>query len=138
MRTKPDRGAHNDTMVQPPLFALPGESMPMQQDGGGRSDQRRVHKANTIELAPPEKPAQSELFSEQVSLCRIRPDLNEWRYYRLEVWPDLFGRALLVRHYGRIGTVGRRKLEPFPDAGAAVNMLARLHRAKLRRGYGAW
>jgi predicted DNA-binding WGR domain protein len=83
------------------------------------------------------QPEQRELFSEQASLRRIRPEKNEWRYYRLEVWPDLFGRALLVRHFGRIGTAGRRKLEPFSDAGAAVNMLGRLLRAKLRRGYAA-
>jgi WGR domain len=29
---------------------------------------------------------------------------NEWRFYRLEIWSDLFGRALLVRQWGRIGT----------------------------------
>ena len=31
------------------------------------------------------------------SLIRIRPERNEWRFYRMEVWPDLFGRALLLR-----------------------------------------
>ena len=36
---------------------------------------------------------QLPLFAEEASLVRIRPDLNEWRYYRMEVWPDLFGRA---------------------------------------------
>ena len=44
------------------------------------------------------------LFPERVSLARVRPEQNEWRYYRMEVWPDLFGRALLVRNWGRIGT----------------------------------
>jgi hypothetical protein len=43
-------------------------------------------------------PIQLPLFPESASLCRIRPELNEWRYYRIEVWPDLFGRALLVRN----------------------------------------
>jgi predicted DNA-binding WGR domain protein len=58
-----------------------------------------------------------------------------WRFYRMEVWPDLFGRALLVRHWGRLGTQGRRRLDPHPDPGAAINALAALLRAKRRRGY---
>ena len=81
------------------------------------------------------RPVQLPLFPDSGSLCRICPEMNEWRYYRMEVWPDLFGRALLVRQWGRIGTEGRRRLDPYPDAGAAVNALARLMRAKRRRGY---
>jgi len=78
---------------------------------------------------------QLPLFPEAASLVRIRPEKHEWRYYRLAVWPDLFGRALLARHWGRIGTPGRIRLDPHPDAGAAVNALARLARTKRRRGY---
>jgi predicted DNA-binding WGR domain protein len=80
-------------------------------------------------------PIQLPLFAETASLVRIRPALNEWRYYRMEVWPDLFGRALLVRQWGRIGTEGRRRLDPHPDPGAAINALADILRAKRRRGY---
>jgi predicted DNA-binding WGR domain protein len=80
-------------------------------------------------------PIQLPLFPEAASLVRIRPEENEWRYYRLAVWPDLFGRALLARHWGRIGTPGRIRLDPHPDAGAAINALARLARRKRRRGY---
>ena len=36
---------------------------------------------------------QLSLFPNEASLCRVRPDRNEWRFYRMEVWPDLFGRA---------------------------------------------
>ena len=42
----------------------------------------------------------------------------------MEIWPDLFGRALLVRQWGRIGTAGRLRLDPYPDPGAAINALA--------------
>ena len=77
-------------------------------------------------------PIQLPLFPDQAAFTRIRPELNEWRYYRMEIWPDLFGRALLARHWGRIGAPGRIRLEPYPDAGAAVNALARLARAKRR------
>ena len=44
----------------------------------------------------------------------------------MEVWPDLFGRALLLRQWGRIGTEGRPRLDPHSDPGAAINALARL------------
>ena len=56
-------------------------------------------------------PVQLPLFAEAASLARIRPERNEWRFYRMEVWPDLFGRALLLRQWGRIGTEGRRRLD---------------------------
>jgi len=62
--------------------------------------------------APP--PIQLPLFAEAASLVRVSPERNEHRFYRLEVWPDLFGRALLVRHWGRLGTPGRRCLDPIP------------------------
>jgi predicted DNA-binding WGR domain protein len=80
-------------------------------------------------------PIQLPLFAQAASLVRVRPERNEWRFYRLEVWPDLFGRALLVRQWGRIGTEGRRRLDPHPDSGAAANALAQLASAKRRRGY---
>ena len=85
----------------------------------------------------PDRPApiQLPLFAEAASLVRIRPEHNEWRFYRIEVWPDLFGRALLARHWGRIGTQGRIRLDPHPDPGAAINALAQLLHAKRRRGY---
>jgi predicted DNA-binding WGR domain protein len=80
-------------------------------------------------------PVQLPLFAEAASLIRVHPERNEFRFYRLEVWPDLFGRALLLRQWGRIGTEGRRRLDPHPDPGAAINALATLARQKRRRGY---
>jgi predicted DNA-binding WGR domain protein len=78
---------------------------------------------------------QLPLFPERVSLARIRPALHEWRFYRMELSADLFGGALLLRQWGRIGTEGRRRLDSHSDAGAALNALARIARAKRRRGY---
>jgi predicted DNA-binding WGR domain protein len=79
-------------------------------------------------------PVQLPLFAEAASMVRVRSEHNEWRYDRLEVWPDLFGRALLLRQWGRIGTQGRRRLDPHPDPGAAINALDRLAETKRRRG----
>jgi predicted DNA-binding WGR domain protein len=81
------------------------------------------------------RPVQLPLFAEAASLIRVRPECNEWRFYRMEVWPDLFGGALLLRQWGRIGTEGRRRLDPHADPGAALNALARLAGRKRRRGY---
>jgi predicted DNA-binding WGR domain protein len=81
------------------------------------------------------EPLQPPLFPDTASLARIRPERNEWRFYRLEIWPDLFGGALLARHWGRIGTLGRTRLDRHEHAGAALNALARLARRKRRRGY---
>ena len=85
----------------------------------------------------PDRPApiQLPLFVEAASLVRIRPERNEWRFYRIEVWPDPFGRSLLARHWGRIGTQGRIRLDPHPDPGAAINARAELLHAKRCRGY---
>lgn len=79
--------------------------------------------------------AQLSLFAEEANLARVNHAKNMWRFYRMEVWPDLLGGALLMRHWGRIGTEGRRRLDPYPDTGAAMNARAALARAKRRRGY---
>jgi len=81
------------------------------------------------------EPLQLPLFPDQASLTRLRPARSEARFYRIAVWPDLFGRALLVRQWGRIGSAAWQRLDPYPDPGAAINALARLARAKRRRGY---
>ncbi len=81
------------------------------------------------------EPFQLPLFPEQASLTRLRPARHEARFYRIAVWPDLFGRALLVRQWGRIGSPTRQRLDRYPDPGAAINALARLARAKRRRGW---
>jgi predicted DNA-binding WGR domain protein len=66
---------------------------------------------------------------------RPPPVSNEFRYYRMEVWPDLFGCALLLRRWGRMGTEGHRRPDPHHDLGAAINALAVLAGQKRGRGY---
>jgi predicted DNA-binding WGR domain protein len=78
---------------------------------------------------------QLPLFAEVACLVRVRPERGEGRFYRIEEWPDLFGRAILARRWGRIGTAGSLRLEPYPDPGAAINALAHVCDAKRRRGY---
>lgn len=80
-------------------------------------------------------PVQLALFPEQVALTRIRPELNERRYYQIEIQSDLFGRVVLARRWGRIGRSSRIRLEAFADFGSALNALASLAASKRRRGY---
>ncbi|WEQ60575.1 WGR domain-containing protein (plasmid) [Novacetimonas hansenii] len=71
------------------------------------------------------KAAQLALFPLTARLRRIRPELNEWRFYAMSVQPDLFGGAALVRQWGRIGTTGSQCLDLYPDEGTAINALSK-------------
>jgi predicted DNA-binding WGR domain protein len=71
-------------------------------------------------------------------ICHLehhRPDKNCFRYYRMEVTPDLFGTWTLRRSWGRIGTKGRDCLVSYLDEDQASVARLRLVRAKQRKGY---
>lgn len=57
------------------------------------------------------------------------------RFYCLSLESSLFGDAVLVREWGRIGTVGRRRLDLYADAVQAQEALRRLAASKFLRGY---
>lgn len=69
------------------------------------------------------------------TLHRIRPAYNERRFYALQIIPDLFGEVLLLRNWGRIGTGGYLRLDPYPTAQEATQALAALVKAKTKRHY---
>ena len=78
------------------------------------------------------KPIQLPLCPDQatLTLTRIQPDCNQLHLYRVAVRPGLFG-----QHLERVGMPGHRRLDPYPNAGAAVDALTQLVRAKRRCGY---
>ena len=78
---------------------------------------------------------QLDVFPTDVQMRRIDPARNMRRFYRLSVQRDLFGRASLVREWGRIGFRGQMMVETHPDEGKAVTALMKLAEAKKRRGY---
>lgn len=78
---------------------------------------------------------QIPLFPVEARLTRIDAARNAWRFYELSVQRDLFGGAVLIRRWGRIGTAGRLRLDLHANEGAAANALGRLLRFKVRRGY---
>jgi predicted DNA-binding WGR domain protein len=68
-------------------------------------------------------------------LHRIDPEQRVRRFYSLLIERDLFGRVVLVRNWGRIGTHGQEKVEEFSDEAEAGHALEALAQAKRRRGY---
>ncbi len=71
------------------------------------------------------------------ALIRIEPARKAFRFYRLAVWPDLFGGYSLAREWGRIGSPGKLRLDSYDSQAEAENALDRLVHAKCRRGYRA-
>ncbi len=68
-------------------------------------------------------------------LRRVAPARNMRRFYSLDVERDLFGKVVLVRRWGRIGTSGRVRLDEFGAEGEAKAAMHRLELRKVRRGY---
>ena len=96
----------------------------------GTEKRHSTEQRNTVTMGvPATQDSASEWRKVGAQVNRIRPKRNEWRYYRMAVWPDLFGRAPPRPPVGRIGTQGRVCLDPHSDIGPATNALARLARA---------
>ncbi len=74
-------------------------------------------------------------MSDGSQLRRCDPARNMARFYVLAVHPDLVDGWSLVREWGRIGRLGRVRVEPFTELAAAEAAGARIERAKRRRGY---
>ena len=68
-------------------------------------------------------------------LRRVEPEQNVARFYALMIEHDLFGRVILVRHWGRIGSKGRERAKVRTDEGKAAQAMGKLAAAKRQRGY---
>jgi predicted DNA-binding WGR domain protein len=68
-------------------------------------------------------------------LRRADPARNMCRFYRLDLQPDLFGRVMLTKQWGRVGAHGRMMMESFESEELAVAALQRHAERKRRRGY---
>ena len=82
-----------------------------------------------------ELPAGMAKPARPVPLRRIEPAKNMARFYALEVERDLFGRHVLVRRWGRIGTAGKIRLDEHTGEGEARTALQKLQATKRRKGY---
>ena len=65
----------------------------------------------------------------------LEPEQNVARLYALMIERDLFGRVILVRHWGRIGSKGRERAEVHTDEGEAAQAMGKLAAAERQRGY---
>ena len=70
-----------------------------------------------------------------VTLYRIDASTNMWRFYRLDLQPDLFGLSFLVAEWGRIGSFGQSQVRSFAAIGEAQQAFDRQRRIKEKRGY---
>jgi predicted DNA-binding WGR domain protein len=65
----------------------------------------------------------------------VDPARNVRRFYRLDIQPDLLGRFMLLKQWGRVGTHGRMLAESFESEELALAALQRQAERKRRRGY---
>lgn len=72
---------------------------------------------------------------EAAELVKLLPAKKQARFYRLAIWPDLFGGFSLAREYGRIGQSGRLQLDPYPEIEPARISFARILKRMQRGGY---
>jgi predicted DNA-binding WGR domain protein len=68
-------------------------------------------------------------------LDRLDASCNMARYYVLSIEPSLFGDAILIREWGRIGQPGQRRIELYNSQSRAVEALETWLDRKRRRGY---
>jgi predicted DNA-binding WGR domain protein len=71
----------------------------------------------------------------ECQLRHIDPARNMARFYLVSVGRSLFGDFSVVREWGRIGTVGRVRVDLFEKEHAALGALEAIERAKRKRGY---
>jgi len=68
-------------------------------------------------------------------LRRIEPSRNMARFYLVSVGRSLFGDFAIVREWGRIGSIGRVRIDLFEDEHRALIAFEAIERRKRKRGY---
>ena len=72
-----------------------------------------------------------------ITLTRSEPAKNLHRFYALHLTHTLFGEWVPVAEWGRIGSPGTVRQQPFPTADLAQAALVKRLQVKARRGYCA-
>lgn len=70
-----------------------------------------------------------------VRLERMDPPRNAFRFYQLEILPDLFDQAALRVSWGRIGRPARQVIRCGGEIADVVKVRSRIVREKTRKGY---
>ncbi|MEP9389986.1 WGR domain-containing protein [Mesorhizobium sp. KR9-304] len=71
----------------------------------------------------------------ECQLRRIDPARNMARFYLVSVGRSLFGDFSVMREWGRIGTIGRMRIDLFEDEHAARGAVEAIGGGKRKRGY---
>lgn len=79
---------------------------------------------------------QARIMTAVIHLVRRDAARNLARFYRLELCTTLFGEIVLIRQWGRIGTLGRRSETIIRDPEEGSAALSRWCQRKRARGYG--
>jgi predicted DNA-binding WGR domain protein len=77
----------------------------------------------------------SRMLKCHIQLARSDASRNMARYYELSLEQDLFGEFVVVRRWGRIGSLGHLRRENAPSEIQGLARLLETLRAKRRRGY---
>ena len=68
-------------------------------------------------------------------LIKIDETKNQRRFYNMHLVPTLFGDWSLVREWGRLGSAGTLRFDPYPTEQVALDAFDTIKSAKLKRGY---
>ena len=71
----------------------------------------------------------------ECQLRRIDPARNMARFYRVSVGRNLFGDFSVVPEWGRLGTIGRVRVDLFENEHMALGAFEAVERVKKKRGY---
>ena len=71
----------------------------------------------------------------ECQLRRVDPARNMARFYRVSVGRSLFGDFSVVREWGRLGTIGRVRVDLFENEHMALGVFEAIERGKKKRGY---
>jgi predicted DNA-binding WGR domain protein len=71
----------------------------------------------------------------ECQLRRIDPAQDMARFYLVSVGRSLFGDFSVVREWGRIGTIGRVRVDLFENEHRALGAFEAIERNKRKRGY---
>jgi hypothetical protein len=69
----------------------------------------------------------------EIELHSIEPERNRFRFYRLAVWPDLFGGFAAVPEWERLAQPGTMRLDTCATEAEAGRVLDRMRQGKKRR-----
>ena len=92
----------------------------------------RIDSRNSLDATRPHRRCchMQPIAQHECQLRRIDPARNMARFYRVSIGPSLFGDFSVVREWGRIGTIGRVRVDLFEDEHAAYGALEAIERAR--------